>query len=131
MTKIFTAILLCFAVLASSPATAYSTKKPIKEAEKPRTNLGSPMPEKTSRLVMTDMLVPTECLDYGRTICAQLQAGSTRKLQYGVHCIMLKNKTPNNMFVPLRSDFEIEQFLLNASAEQITRSPCPDDKKAD
>lgn len=78
----------------------------------------------TTRNVMTDMIVPPECLNMGRTICAQLAPNSTRQLMYGALCYKLQNKTPNPMFVPLRTDTEIEQFLLNVPADKVLRTPC-------
>lgn len=117
MTKLFTMLLLAVSVAIVTPVSAADSKTKNADA--------GTAPEKTARLVTTDMLVPTECLDYGRTVCAQLQGNASRKLIYGNLCYILKNKTPNTLFVPLRSDYEIEQFLLNA--DMIKREPCPKD----
>lgn len=86
---------------------------------------GVSIQQPTTRNVMTDMVVPPTCLDSGKTICAQLPANSTRQLLWGAACYKLRNKTTNDLFVPLRTDFEIEQFLLNAPTSQIGREPCP------
>lgn len=78
----------------------------------------------TKHNVMTDMIVPPTCLDMGKTVCAQLPGNSTKKLLYGTMCYTLKNKTGDALFVPLRSDAEIESFLLNVPANVVYREPC-------
>lgn len=102
-------ILLCTAAV---PAIAVETGAGV--------SIGKP----TTHNVLTDMLVPPPCLDAGKTICAQLPENSTRQLIYGAGCFKLTNKTANPMFIPLRTDHEIEQFLLNAPATQIEREGC-------
>lgn len=117
---LFFAFLLVFAVVIVMPLSA--AENTARTGDGVQTS-GASL-DKSNRAVMTDMVVPPECLDYGRTVCAQLPANSTRQLLYGTLCYKLRNKTANALFVPLRSDFEIEQFLLNAPADQVHREPC-------